>query len=300
MSLYSPDGWSVGRGTWGVDVLQDTTTFLTGSSAVKLTNSIIGDVKYLVSISYPCRPSDVFRGEAITRGTTLSGIITGNITVALYWYDPSGTFISSSSIWNGTHASNIWFTSSAVLVAPSNAASYKILCIKDDTNFSCWFDNVEIHPAAASFLAINASATTVVATSWTKVGDLKSDRIGCWDFGNNWDNTGSPTPHSQMNALAPQRWGELWYITGHVTVQSVPNGKFIQARIYDVSGSRAIYGEENVNGSGGTIGLTAMVHGIVDAANWLAPALGIYTSNGSNLTTYTGINDVYISGHRIL
>lgn len=296
MSTYPPDGWIVGRGTWGVDVLQDTGVFATGSASVKLTNSLLGDVKYLVSVSYPCRPNDVFLGSAILRGTDVGGGVTGVITVALYWYDSAGSFISSSSIFAGTYSNpNQWFDVSGIIQAPSSAVSYKILCIKADTGFSCWFDNVEIHPVAASFFAYNASATTVVATSWSQVTDLRADRTSCWDYGATWDNS-----NSRMTGRSSREWGDLWYITGHVTVQSVPNGKYIQARIYDVSGSRAIYGMENVNGSGGTIGLTAMVGGIIDASNWISPALGVYTSNGSNLTTYTGINDCWISGFRIL
>jgi hypothetical protein len=184
-TTYPPDGLAAGGGAvWGTSVDQDTSTFKTGSSSVKFYGAGSGGNMFLYdTVKYPCAAGDIFTIEGWAAADSITA---GNyLFIGISWYNAAGGVISTSYPF-ATQLGAATSTFERIVgtaTAPALAVSWELLYGKAGTNFTGWWDSVEVYQAVVAFSA-RLSSTTGYSSADTIVFNSEEYDHGGW-----YDNT---------------------------------------------------------------------------------------------------------------
>lgn len=172
-----PDTWVVGVGTWGTDIVLDTSVVRSGTRSLKFNSS--ATVASLESQLFPVRPAELFHISIWTKIDIVSGggsTSNARVQANVRWYSDPTTVILTTN-WTARtvnadedwkHSSRIWGTA----VVPSNARFARIVIAKFDQENpnpipnTIWVDVVQAGTRTTPWLDVSTESVAGFENSW--------------------------------------------------------------------------------------------------------------------------------------
>lgn len=263
--------WAIG----GDNVYFDTTEVLTGEHSVKITNtSSGGNIRGVLSDLFPVTEGTLYSVELICKRAGNSS----KMRISARWYqDDKSTFVAGGTSRTSTGSSTDWQRISGFDEAPANARYARLLVTLNETTgtHTMYADRARLSAAPVSCRVYQSSASVAVSSGSPQQVDFDSESF---DNVDNFDT-------SADEFTAPEDGNYL--VQGQAGVQSLGNGKFVQAMIYKNS-SLFQLGPRNYNHSGGTDDVLSSVVSVVSLVEGDTISLYVEHDEGSNLNLIEG------------
>lgn len=273
-----PSGWSVGSGTWGTDMDQNTSVTVVGGYSIEFKATAPGAAPYLISDYIPSEPNTPYLVRGLLRSARVNA---GDIMeIGVGWYTSAKAFISwGTAFQDELDVINTWYEISDIEESPSTAAYRRVYVQKFDVGFQCFFDYAEAVKMPRTFLGYSTAAQTCPQNVYVRMMLDTSE----YNYGSMLveGDTGSITAFADAGG-------------GQVTVTSnahgLSNGDWIQ--IYDTTNYNT-YGATVSNVAANTFEITAAWAGDDAQGEWVsggyfeAPRTGTY-----DIDAQTWIEDI--------